>query len=47
MQSITEDPEVSNAVFEILETQKILEGKAQLTIVPQNNEILNQLLAAK
>jgi hypothetical protein len=24
-----------------------LEGKAQLTIVPQNNEILNQLLAAK
>lgn len=47
MQSITEDPEVSDAVFEILETQKILEGKAQLTLVPQNKEILNQLLAAK
>jgi len=47
MQSITADPEVSNAVFEILETQKILEGKSHLTLVPQNKEILNQLLAAK
>ncbi|PKN83874.1 MAG: band 7 protein [Chloroflexi bacterium HGW-Chloroflexi-8] len=46
MQSITADPEVSNAVFEILETQKILEGKSQLTLVPQNQAILNQLLAA-
>jgi len=47
MQSITADPEVSNAVFEILETQKILEGKSQLTLVPQNQEILKQLLAAR
>jgi regulator of protease activity HflC (stomatin/prohibitin superfamily) len=47
MQTITEDPEVSNAVFEILETQKILEGKAQLTLLPQNQEILKQLLAAE
>ncbi|PKO14331.1 MAG: band 7 protein [Chloroflexi bacterium HGW-Chloroflexi-10] len=47
MQAITADSEVANAMFEILETQKILEGKSQLTLVPENNEILNQLLASQ
>ena len=46
MQTITADREVANALFEILETQKILEGKGQLTLVPANKEFLNQLLAA-
>jgi hypothetical protein len=47
MQKITADPEVSNAVFEILETQKILDGKGQLTLVPPRSDILNQLIAAR
>ncbi len=46
MQAITADSEVAAAVFEILETQKILESKGALTLVPQRNELLNQLLAA-
>ena len=46
MQNITADSEVSNAVFEILETQKILEGKGHLTLVPPDSELLNQLIAA-
>lgn len=47
LQNITQDSEVSNAVFEILETQKILEGKGQLTLVPPRSELLNQLIAAR
>jgi regulator of protease activity HflC (stomatin/prohibitin superfamily) len=46
MQSIAADAEVSTAMFEILETQRILEGKGQLTLVPPKSEILNQLLTA-
>lgn len=47
MRNISADPEVANAVFEILETQKILDGKGQLILVPPHNDLLNQLLAAR
>ncbi len=47
LRTITEDPIVANAVFEILETQKILEGKGGLTLVPPGSELLNQLIAAR
>ncbi|HET90264.1 MAG TPA: SPFH/Band 7/PHB domain protein [Chloroflexi bacterium] len=47
MQTITADPQVANAMFEILETQKILEGAGQLTLVPPRSELLSQLLAAR
>jgi hypothetical protein len=46
MQAITANSEVAAAVFEILETQKILDSKGHLTLVPQRSELLNQLLAA-
>jgi regulator of protease activity HflC (stomatin/prohibitin superfamily) len=46
MQKIAANREVANAMFEILETQNILDGKGQLTLVPPNKELLNQLLAA-
>jgi regulator of protease activity HflC (stomatin/prohibitin superfamily) len=46
LQKISADPEVANAVFEILETQKLLDGNAQITLVPARSEILTQLLAA-
>jgi regulator of protease activity HflC (stomatin/prohibitin superfamily) len=46
MQSIAADSEVAAALFEILETQKILEGKSKLTLVPAQKELLNQLIAA-
>jgi regulator of protease activity HflC (stomatin/prohibitin superfamily) len=46
MQKISANQEVATAMFEILETQNILEGKGQLTLVPPNKELLNQLLAA-
>jgi regulator of protease activity HflC (stomatin/prohibitin superfamily) len=43
LQAITSDSEVANALFEILETQKILE----LTLVPPGKELLNQLITAR
>lgn len=46
MQKISANKEVSAALFEILETQNILEGKGQLTLIPPDREMLKQLLAA-
>jgi regulator of protease activity HflC (stomatin/prohibitin superfamily) len=47
LQKISEDPEVAKAMFELLETEKILEGKAGITLLPQNGNFLAQLLAAE
>jgi hypothetical protein len=47
LQEITQDAEVSNAVFEVLENQKILEGKGLLILVPRGSELLSQLIAAR
>ncbi|HEY3312856.1 MAG TPA: SPFH domain-containing protein [Anaerolineales bacterium] len=46
MQAITADREVADAVFEILETQRILDSKGQLSLIPANNELLSKLLVA-
>jgi len=46
LQEITANSEVAAAVFEILETQKILEGKGKLVLVPPGNDLLSRLVAA-
>jgi regulator of protease activity HflC (stomatin/prohibitin superfamily) len=46
LQEICADPDVARAMFEILETEKILEGRAGLTLLPQNGNLLAQLVAA-
>lgn len=46
LQAIAADQEVASAMFEVLETQKILDGKGQLALVPPRSELLNQLLVA-
>jgi regulator of protease activity HflC (stomatin/prohibitin superfamily) len=46
LQKIASDRNVLEALFEILETQKIIESKAQVTLVPPRSELLSQLLAA-
>lgn len=46
MQKISSNQEVSAALFEILETENILDGKGQLTLVPPDKALLNQLLVA-
>src|SRR4028119_1455581 len=46
LQKIAQDPEVSNAMFEILENQQLLEGETQITLIPEKKELLAQLLAS-
>ncbi|MBC8136358.1 MAG: SPFH/Band 7/PHB domain protein [Fibrella sp.] len=47
LQKISEDREVANALFEILENQRLLHGNAKITLVPERNEVLTQLLASE
>ena len=43
---ISADPDVSSAMFEILEAQKIIEGEARITLLPKGNGVLGELLAS-
>lgn len=47
LEEISADPEVSDAMFQILETQKILDGGARVTIIPPNGQLLSEMLAAQ
>lgn len=44
---ISHDPEVATALFDILEIQRMSEGGAQITLLPQRGDMLTQLLAAE
>jgi len=46
LEEIARDPEVAAALFQILETQKLLDGNARITLVPENSGELPQYLAA-
>ena len=47
LQKISQDPEISKTMFEILETQNIIDGKAEITLVPRNQKLLGDLMAAQ
>ena len=49
LRAISDDADVLVAMFEILETEKMLEGKAELIILPSGTDpkILTDLVAAK
>src|SRR5262252_7172370 len=40
LQQIGKEPEIASAMFDILETQRILDSKAELTLVPKNSRML-------
>jgi regulator of protease activity HflC (stomatin/prohibitin superfamily) len=46
LQEIAREPEIAKAMFELLETQKIVEGEADITLVPEGSEMLKELLVA-
>lgn len=48
LNKISEDEQVFNAMFEVLETQKLLESEARVTLVPEGpkGELISGLLAA-
>ncbi|MBP7948758.1 MAG: SPFH/Band 7/PHB domain protein [Verrucomicrobiales bacterium] len=46
LQKISADPAVSSALFEVLETQKLLAGPARITLVPDGGSLIGQIAAA-
>jgi len=47
LQEISADPEIEQAMFEILENERMVAGEAQLTLLPKGSELLSQLLTAR
>jgi hypothetical protein len=47
LEKISRDAEIAKTMFEILETQNIIAGKAQITLLPQNQRLLGDILAAQ
>ena len=45
LQEIARDPEIARAMFEILETEKLVEGEAEITLIPKKEELLSRLAA--
>lgn len=45
LNQIAQDPDVAEAMFNILETQKVLESGASVTLIPSNPSLLGDLLA--
>ena len=46
LQRIAQDADIARAMFEILETEKILESKGEITLLPAGNGLLGDLVAA-
>lgn len=40
---ISKDSDVSGALFDVLETQKLLEGKGHIVLIPENNSLMSLL----
>ena len=47
LQRISEDGDVAEAMFEVLETQKIMGSAARVTVMPRNSGLLGELLASR
>lgn len=45
--TIGRDPEVEQALFEILETQKLIQGEARIVLLPEHSDLLSNLLATE
>jgi regulator of protease activity HflC (stomatin/prohibitin superfamily) len=47
LQQISKDKEVSDALFQTIETQNIIDSQAAITLIPANSGLLGQLFAAR
>jgi regulator of protease activity HflC (stomatin/prohibitin superfamily) len=47
LQEISKDKEVSDALFQTIETQNIIDSQAVITLIPANSGLLGQLVAAQ
>ena len=46
LQKISSDPAISRALFNVLETQNLIDGEAAITLIPKNSGVLGELVAA-
>ena len=47
LQKIAADPEVADALFKILEVENLMEGDTRITLLPQDNALMKQLVGAE
>ena len=47
LQQISSDPEIARAMFDILEAQRLVDGEAQIVLMPKGNDFLRQLTASQ
>jgi regulator of protease activity HflC (stomatin/prohibitin superfamily) len=47
LDEISDNPEVAEAMFKILEVENLLEGDTRLTLLPKDNELIKQLVGAE
>jgi regulator of protease activity HflC (stomatin/prohibitin superfamily) len=47
LQKISQDPEIAKAMFEILETENTIQGKAEVTLIPKKSGLLAEILATR
>ena len=47
LQEIAKDKDILKALFEVLETQRVLASQGDLTLVPKNDQLLTELLSSK
>ncbi|MCP4421204.1 MAG: SPFH/Band 7/PHB domain protein, partial [Chloroflexi bacterium] len=47
LNKISADPEVAQAMFEILETENMLKDNTRITIIPKGNELMRQMLGTE
>lgn len=46
LKNISQDEEISRALFKVLEIQNVIDGKASITLIPERSGVLSELLAA-
>ncbi len=46
LEQIGRDPEIAHAMFGVLETQNIIDGEADITLIPSGSEMLKDLVSA-
>jgi regulator of protease activity HflC (stomatin/prohibitin superfamily) len=47
LEKISQDPEIARAMFEILETENLIGGHADITLMPPKSQLLPEILAAQ
>jgi regulator of protease activity HflC (stomatin/prohibitin superfamily) len=47
LRDIAKDADVFTALFDVLETQRIIDGEARITLIPHGNQVLTEMLAGR